>query len=286
MPTHLPPLNYLRAFEAAGRLGGFNLAADELNLSQSTVSYRITKLESDLGVLLFQRLTRRIALTEDGEAFLPVVAAALRQLQDGVDKLGRGAKRALTVTLSSYLAARWLSPRLARWSAKYPNASIHLDHDMKKGAEESDVVIFWSKQATEKQAAQLLFATDMSVHCAPDIAATLKAPEDVLKYPLLSAEPHMDPWPEWMDLAGIADMSNATSIRMTDSNVRIKAAVDGLGIVLANRFVKPELEAGQLVRPFDIAVHGPGFYCRTQSSSPDLADRFVRWLKKMAARDY
>jgi len=285
MANHIPPLNYLRAFEAAGRLGGFNLAADELNLSQSTVSYRIGKLESDLGVLLFQRLTRRTELTKDGLEFLPTVTSTLRQLQDGVDKLGTGSRRALAVTLSSYLAMRWLSPNLAHWSSRYPNVDIHLDHDMKQGAVESDIVIFWCKHATEQQSTQLLFETDMSPYCTPQIAATLKTPKDILKHPLLTAQPHLDTWPEWMELAGISDMSGATCRRITDSNVRIKAAVDGLGIVLGNRFMQPEVDAGFLVRPFDIAVHGPGFYSRNQSRSPDVADRFVRWLQKIALSD-
>lgn len=281
MGGHVPSINSLRAFEAAGRLGSFNLAADELNLSQPTVSYRIAKLESDLGVLLFQRLTRRIALTKDGEEFLPVVASALKQLQEGVDKLGIGAKRTISVTLSSYLALRWLSPRLSSWSARNPNVGIHLDHDMRKGAEDSDVVIYWSKNA----AAQLLFPTDMTVHCTPEIAATLNRSEDVLKYPLLKLAPHLDPWSDWLALAGVAEPETIQSLCVTDSNVRIKAAADGLGIVLANRFAKPERDAGLLVQPFDIALKGPGFYYRTQSSSPDLADRFIRWLKSMAAKD-
>lgn len=285
MVNYVPSINKLRAFEAAGRLGGFNLAADELNLSQPTVSYRISRLENDLGVLLFQRLTRRIALTKDGEAFLPVVAASLKQLQEGVDKLGRNSKRSLSVTLSSYLAMRWLSPRLSQWSARNPNAIIHLDHDMRRGAEESDVVIYWSKHAVEKQTAHLLLRTDMSVYCTPKIAKTLKTPKDLLKYPLLKLAPHLDPWPEWMELAGIEETPSTTSLVMTDSNVRIKAAVDGLGIAIANRFTKPEIDAGLLIQPFDITLSGSGFYCRNQSSSPDLADRFVRWLKKMAASD-
>lgn len=287
MATHIPSINKLRAFEAAARLGGFNLAADELNLSQPTVSYRISQLEDDLGVQLFQRLPRKIALTKDGADFLPVVAMALKQLQDGIEVLGRGAKRSLSVTLSSYLAMRWLSPRLSQWSARNPNTSIHLDHDMRMGAEESDVVIYWSKDAVERQTAQFLLKTDMSVHCSPDIAKQLKAPKDILKFPLLKLAPHLDPWPQWMALAGIEEKSNTSSLCMTDSNVRIKAAVDGLGVVLANQFAKPEVESGQLVRPFDITLTGPGFYLRNQSSSPDLANRFINWLKKMAAQtDY
>lgn len=285
MPAFIPSINKLRAFESAARLGGFNLAADELNLSQPTVSYRIGQLEDDLGVQLFQRLTRRIALTSDGETFLPVVTSALKLLQDGVDDLGRDAKRSLSVTLSSYLAMRWLSPRLSKWSDKNPNAIIHLDHDMRAGAKESDVVIYWSKNATETQAAQLLLKTDMSVHCSPEIAKTLKKPDDILKYPLLKLAPHLDPWPEWMALAGIEETPASTSLVMTDSNVRINAAADGLGVVLANQFASPEIANGKLVKPFDIVLEGPGFYIRNQSTSPDLADRFVRWLRKMATQD-
>lgn len=283
MVTHIPSINNLRAFEAAGRLGGFNLAADELNISQPTVSYRVAKLEDDLGVLLFRRLTRKIVLTKDGEKFLPVVTASLKMLQDGVDTLGRGAKRSLTVTLSSYLAARWLLPLLPHWSARNPNTAIHLDHDTGKNAEHSDVVIYWSKHAVEQQKTQLLFPTDVSVHCSPDIAADLKTPGDVLKYPLLKLVPHLDPWTEWFELAGIKETAATTSLRMADSNVRIKAAVDGLGIALANQFAKPERDAGLLVEPFDIVLKGPGFYCRNQSSAPELADRFISWLKRMAA---
>lgn len=283
MRHYIPSINNLRAFEAAARLGGFNLAADELNLSPPTVSYRISKLESDLEVLLFERLTRRIALTKDGEAFLPFVATALKQLQEGMIKLGNDTKRSIKVTLSSYLAMRWLSPRLANWSARNPNVSIHLDHDMRKGAEESDVVIYWSRDAVERQSAQLLFAVDMTVYCSPKIAATLKTPEDVLKYPLLKMPPHMDTFADWLKICGVEETPDTTTLLMTDSNVRVKAAVDGVGVVMGNKLANPELKAGLLVKPFDIDLVGAGFFCRSQSNSPDLADRFVQWLKKMSA---
>ncbi len=282
MPLHLPSMNSLRAFEAAGRLGSFSLAAAELSLSQSTVSYRIQKLEESLGVLLFQRLTRRVELTCDGVEFLKVVSQSLRLLREGVDRFDSGLKSSLTVTLSTYFAARWLSPRLAEWTSKANGSNVHLNHDFRDADQKSDIIIHWSKDAVYSHPTKLLFATDQIPCCAPSIAQALTRPADVLSYPLLAAEPHMDPWPEWMQTVGISDSSQATLIIMPDSNVRIKAAVDGHGIVLGNQFIEAEIASGQLVKPFDICVRGPGAYYSNQSSTPELAARFIDWLKSQS----
>lgn len=282
MQSHMPSMNSLRAFEAAARLGGFSLAAEELLLSPSTVSYRISKLEDDIGVLLFRRVTRGIELTDEGTALLVDVKAALSLLKTSIDRFGRAGKKSLVVTLSTYLASRWLSPNLVQWAANNPSIGIELRHDFKEALSDSDIIIHWSKRATFKSKGTLLFPTEMSVHCMPEIAAKLASPADILKFPLLSAETHMDPWPEWMQEARLSDYSSSNFITMTDSNVRIQAAVDGVGIVLANQLVKDELAEGKLVCPFDISVKGPGFYCQNRSNSPELADHFINWLRSLA----
>lgn len=282
MAPHLPAMNSLLAFEAAGRLGSFNLAADELAISPSTVSYRIQKLERELGLRLFERLPRRIVLTEDGAEFLRAVSRSLAELRNGVERLGQKVQKPLVVTLSTYLAARWLSPRLVKWAARRNGGPVHVKHDFRDGAPDSDVVIVWSRVAVTKHAARLLFATDMSVYCTPAIAERLRQPGDILQVPLLAAEPHLDPWPDWLEAAGLAGAAGAQVVLMPDSNVRIRAAVDGHGVVLANQLAEAEVAAGQLVRPFDIAVRGPGFYIRNQSATPERARKFIDWLMQEA----
>lgn len=282
MVRNLPSMTSLRAFEAAGRLGSFTLAADELALSPSTISYRIQKLEDQLGIHLFERLTRKVVLTEDGRLFLQAVTQSLAELRAGVDRITGEALKPLVVTLSTYLATRWLSPRLSKWTSSRRGGPVHVHHDFRDGAPDSDVVIVWSKDAVFNKSGNFLLATDMSLFCRPEIAESLEQPSDILKHPLLAFEPHMDLWPEWFEAAGIDGLDSAETLRMPDSNVRIRAAADGHGIVLANQLIEAEIAAGQLVRPFDIVVHGPGFHVRNQSATPVRAQDFIRWLRAEA----
>lgn len=283
MSGNLPAMNSLRAFEAAGRLGSFNLAADELALSPSTVSYRIQKLERELGIRLFERMTRKVSLTDDGHTFLQAVTQCLAELRAGVERISGEALNPLVVTLSTYLATRWLSPRLSKWTSSRRGGPVHLHHDFRDGARGSDVVIVWSRDAVFNHSANLLFPTDMSVYCSPEIVKVMREPDDVLKHPLLAAEPHMDPWPDWMEAAGLEWPDRAKIVRMPDSNVRIRAAADGHGVVLANHLIGAEIAAGQLIRPFDVAVRGPGFHVREQSTTPERSQDFVRWLRVEAS---
>ena len=110
----LPPLEWVRAFEAAARLGSFTAAAAETGLTQPAVSQRIGQLEKHLGAQLFIRQARTIALTVEGETWLPHVQAALRELSDSSDLLFSRGRQRLTISASQSVISMWLAPRLSR----------------------------------------------------------------------------------------------------------------------------------------------------------------------------
>ena len=277
MRRRYPSMSSLVAFEAVARHRSFLGASKELALSQSTVSYRIKNLEETIGVQLFLRLTRRVKLTAAGEEFLVYANSALREVANGIDSL-LGKKR-LTVTLSTYLAARWLSSRLNDWNSIPGSILVELNHDFSRVNAESDINIVWTKDTRQQESCSVLFQTNMTPYCTPEIAASLTDPSDIFSYPLLAAEPEMDPWPEWFASAGVSPTHNSKIVIMPDSNVRIGAATDGLGIVLGNHLIEAEISEGKLVRPFEIDVVGPGFHIEKHTSAPPVAEDFVAWLK-------
>lgn len=271
-------MNSLVAFEAVCRHSSFIGAAEELALSQSTVSYRIKHLEETIGVVLFQRLTRQIKLTPAGQKFLVTVNESLKTMKSAIEQLN-GANR-LTVTLSTYLASRWLSPRLSNWSTVSGNVRIELNHDFGKTAVQSDISIHWTTDLREQEAENTLFKTYMTPYCTPEIAAQLERPGDILSFPLLAAEPKLDVWQDWFNAAGISPARDTEFITMPDSNVRIRAAADGVGITLGNHLTSIDMTDGRMVQPFDIHVDGPGFYVSKHPSASVVADDFIAWLKQ------
>src|SRR6188768_1770577 len=140
-PGRLPPLNALRAFEAAARHLSFKNAARELHVTPGAVSHQVKQLEESLGMPLFRRLTRALELTPDGNALLPKVQEGLRNLAEAVERVrSRGEARTLTVMAPPNFAARWLVPRLASFTEQNPGLDLHLASrpSMIDGRDDSD----------------------------------------------------------------------------------------------------------------------------------------------------
>lgn len=293
MARHLPSTLSLTAFEAAARHGSFSAAAEELALSQSTVSYRVRQLEDLLGMALFRRLTRRIELTAAGRELLPVVRETLERLGAGIGRLRAEHSPGLRVRLSTYFAARWLSPRLADWAADPDAPEIVFDHGEPRveprgepgGA--PDLAIRWGKAGRVGAGwpggrARLLIPTEMTPHCSPALARSLTRPADILFQTLLAESPGYDMWPDWLAAVGLEPLPGQRRVVLADSNVRIQAAADGLGVVLADHLAAPEVASGKLVVPFDLSVGGAGYFVLTKAAPPESVARFVRWLAAQA----
>ena len=263
----LPPLKALHAFEAAARHSSFSLAAAELALTQGAISYQVKQLERRLGARLFDRHTRRVELTPDGRGLYRAVHRAFTDLDDEIGRIfpGHAASR-LTVAVSTYFVTRWLSPRLGRFLNAHPGMSVRLHHavnDPDFAIGDVELAVRWGKGRWPGAESELLFALPMIMVCAP---ALLEGPralgrlEDVRRQTLLRDQFDLDLWPEWLDEAGLGSVNLADEPVIVDPNVRVLSAIDGHGLVLANPLVQPEIDAGHLAEPFDIRLHGYGYY--------------------------
>ncbi|MCX7238960.1 MAG: transcriptional regulator GcvA [Burkholderiales bacterium] len=281
MPYHLPPLNALRAFEAAARHLSFKNAATELCVTPTAVSHQIKQLEEFLEIVLFRRLTRALELTPQGEAMLPKVREGLECFAAAVENAHeRVASGRLIVVLPPSFATRWLVPRLRRFALVEPTLNLHVIRslqaiDTDQGAatvtpekvdlrqEDSMVVIRFGSGAYPGFQVDRMFGSDYIAVCSPRLLATdppLREPQDMRNQVLLhddaSAGGGVGPsWEEWLRLAGVTGVDSSAGPHFSDSGLAYVAALDGLGVALASKpLVATAIAQGRLVAPFNITV--------------------------------
>ncbi|KAG0937925.1 hypothetical protein G6F31_015528 [Rhizopus arrhizus] len=252
----LPALVSLRAFEAAARRLSFSLAAQELFVTQSAISPHIQRLESELGVALFERGTRAVALTPAGQAYYEHVHAAFELLRQGTDAIRAptAARATLKVGLLASFATRWLAPRLPAFAAAHPVIDLQLQPDIglaDVAGGEVDVAIRYGRGGWPGVAARLLMAERLSVVCAPSLIAGRKrprTPDDLLRHPLLASHAKQPfEWDAWARRFGM-DLGRAQTVRLHDYNIVVEAALAGQGLAMGrHRLIAPHLASGALV---------------------------------------
>ncbi|BCW86934.1 Glycine cleavage system transcriptional activator [Alphaproteobacteria bacterium SO-S41] len=262
----LPPLNGLRAFEAAARTGSYVAAAEELHVSPSAISRLVKLLEGRLGVALFVRRANGLILTDQGAAYLADLTAAFARIVQATERLRGAGPSALVVGAGPTLAMRWLIPRLPAFNAAYPEIDVRLSTSV-AGAEpmrpDWHAAIRLGSGAWPGLSAHFLFTADLFPVCAPKVAARLTALADLAKVAILQAASAPEDWPQWLSAAGIEGAVNLRRAQSFDYPAfALQAALDGLGVAMARApFVKDDLAAGRLVRPFELAVpNGRGWY--------------------------
>ena len=290
MRRRLPPLNSLRAFESAARNLSFTKAADELAVTQSAVSHQVTSLEEWAGVPLFKRQGRAVVLTEAATKFLPAVTTALDQLALAGRKLQAvdPTHGWLTVAMMPSFAAKWLVPRLTDFHEKNPDMDVWIaTFEAQTGALGTDVDLAirygrgdWPGLASVKILSEELFPV-----CAPRLAVSLREPADLMNATLLHDELRED-WSMWFRAAGITATDPARGPGFDDSGLLIQAAIEGLGVALGRSvLVKGDLEAGRLVKPFNIAIPAESafylVYPPDLENTPKIAS-FRKWLLETA----
>jgi len=257
----LPPLNSLRHFEVAGRLLSFTAAARELNVTQAAVSHQIKVIEEFLGVVLFDRYPRRLALSEQGKALLPEVIEAFDRVAQAVAAINHEQySNVLSVRLAPSFAAKWLSPRLKYFWLQYPEIDLRLYHahgavDFER--EEIDIAVTYGKGDWPDLIVDKLLSLDFFPVCSPDFLHNDKPLNDInnLRYYALLHDANYECWRDWLELAGIDDIEANRGTVIDDTNVLIQAAIDGQGIALGSTtFVEDLLESGRLVKPFDVTL--------------------------------
>jgi DNA-binding transcriptional LysR family regulator len=285
----VPPLNGLRAFEAAARTGSFVAAAQELHVSPSAISRLVRLLEQRLAVALFERLANGLVLTERGAAYLTEISGAFHRIAQATERVTAAMNEALLIGAGPTLAMRWLIPRLAAFHAQHPQIDVRLSTAI-DGADplraDWTAAIRMGDGAWPGLTSQFLFTADLFPVCAPAIAARLHAPADLANVTVLQVASAPEDWPLWLKAAHAPDVDLRHAQQFDYAAFALQAAVDGLGVAMARApFVADDIAAGRLVRPFTLAVpKGKGWYlvCRpTQEGNPSLI-QFAAWLAGVA----
>lgn len=298
----LPPLNFISGFEAAARTLSFTKAAEELFITQSAVSKQIKALEEHLGVVLFERRTRELALTAEGEQLYRTASELLDWLHDETEKLTSSNKtHQVAVTASTGFTSLWLIPRLKRFRERHPEIDVRisataeiLDLERKK----LDLAIRYCKAETAPAGASRLFDVAAFPVCSPalirDPATPLKRPEDLRRHVLLhdtymfGNRAWLD-WDSWLAAVGMSDLQSAGALYFNQHEQTIQAAVHGQGVALGVGSVVHELlHAGTLVAPFDtkVAAERSCFVIKsTHAAGKSHVEAFERWLIDEAKRD-
>ena len=291
MTARLPSLNGLRAFEAAARHLSFTLAASELNVTQTAISHQIRRLEEELGIRLFIRQNRALALTPEARDYLPGVRAAFNDLRLATDRLLRKEDdKVLTVSTLASLAAKWLLPRLTDFQEQHPGIDVRITTstglvDFQR--DNVDAAIRYGRGQWPGVRADWLMADELFPVCSPSLLRgdkPLRRPEDLRNHPLLhTSNTNSDDWRLWLTAAGLpVDIARQPGITFDMIFMTIQAAIDGIGVAMGRTsYVQDDIAKGRLVVPFKIALPADaGFYLvppEGRREAPKLA-AFRNWM--------
>jgi LysR family glycine cleavage system transcriptional activator len=293
MAVRLPPMQALRAFEAAAREKSLTKAAVALNVTHGAISHQIKALEADLGVALVERSGRGIRLTDEGERFASRVRVAFAELTAAVHEVAaRENPRRLRVSVVPSWAARWLLPRIGHFLAAHPDvdldvhaniANVDFRHD------DADLAVRYGHGNWPGVAAEHLVDDWFFPVCSPRIAGgrVPERAEDLAYYTLLRSED--EPWKPWFEAAGLDWPEPTRGPIFNDSSHGLQAAAEGQGIALARSSLLGNDERnGILVRLFDVKAPAPRkfwlVYPPRMANSPKLA-LFRQWLQDEIATD-
>jgi LysR family glycine cleavage system transcriptional activator len=294
----LSHLNGLRAFEAAARHRSFALAAEELSVTPAAISQQIKTLEDYLGIALFRRVARGIVLSDTAQAMLP-------ELRQGFDLIAAGLARAaaakgrttLVVSLTPSVAAKWLMPRLERFTALHPEIEIRLDTTTRLvefSREQVDVALRYGAGHWPGLLATPLMTEEVFPVCSPKLLTGrngLRRIEDLSRHtlihdasmPVASAFPQ---WSTWLEAAGASGVDVTRGLHLNASMLAIQAAIEGQGVALGRSvLVADDLASGRLVRPFAFRFALQfGYYIvhPRRPAQPRAVDAFCAWLEAEA----
>lgn len=281
------PLNALRAFEASARHLSLTRAGLELRVSQAAVSHQVNRLEDLLGVTLFRRLPRGLALTDEGAALVPVLADSFDRIAAVLDLYAGGRLREpLTLGVVATFATGWLLPRIEAFHAAHPFVDLRMmtnNNRVDLAGEGLDYAIRFGDGAWHGVEAEPILVAPLTPLCAPVVARRLRTPADLAGEVLLRSY-RPDEWPRWFAAAGSACPRLQGPVFDT-SLATAQAARDGAGVgLLPPAMLAEALVRGDLVRPFATEVEtGRYWLTRLKSRAPGTAMRAFRdWLAETA----
>ena len=284
----LPPLNAIKAFEAAARLGSFTRAAEELSVTHGAVSRQIRLLEDWLGTKLFLRTSRNAVPTRAGADFLAEVGAALDRLATAARRLQSGVQAGGLLHISALptFAMRWLIPRLPEFQRQHPALELRIVTASTAAEQfrmDVDVVVSGPSRQPGWVGSRFLAETYLPL-LSPGLIKErpLRAPLDLTQHTLLHAATRREMWPRWLTAAGISDLRPARSQLFEHYYFAIQAAIEGLGVVMGPlALVGDELREGRLVAPIrEPALRTRGYfvYAPETSNAASSVTALRQWL--------
>jgi LysR family glycine cleavage system transcriptional activator len=295
MSRRLPPLNALRAFEAAARCVSFTRAAQELAVTQGAISHQVKALEARLGLRLFHRRHQGLELTSAGQTYLPIVRDAFDRLALGTEQLlaAEGVNR-LTLSVSPNFASKWLVPRLGRFAGQHGEIDLRISatmHHVDFALEEVDMAVRhgdgdWPELHVVRLCPEELFPV-----CSPrllEASQPLREPGDLRHHTLLHLGDRRD-WLKWLEAAGAEGVDLSRGAVFNQASMAIEAAVEGQGVALARTALAAlDLLSGRLVRPFAFGLAVDYAYyviCPQANARRPKIRKMQEWLLAEAESD-
>lgn len=295
-------LSKLHTFEVAARHCSFSLAAEELALTPSAISHRITKLEEELGISLFIRSHRKIILSEEGQRIYESVSRALDALnQDVFDVQNGDVSGLLTVYCRPSFAQCWLVPNIRRFQKLYPSIELKLltgNENIKLQGDGIDAAIYFDAERPKHLECESLFSETIIPVCTPEYADKLNLRESVeqLRHATLlhdnqawDYDSNEDEWKVWAhanDLEGIEQYSRMSFDR---SDLAVLAAQHGVGIAMGRTsLIEPLLLSGELIAPFpntEVTCKQHYYVATSPERKSDKVNLFVEWLKGVVRKE-
>lgn len=247
MKHALPNLESFKAFESAARNLSFVKAADELCITKGAISYQIKKLESELGTALFRRKVRQVFLTEAGQKLYLTTIKLFDDLEYSLEKISREASASVSIAVTTYVASRWLSPLITNFCEKHADISLQFQHTVNSSEfdiNSVDIAIRWGKCDGRTDDTRLLeIPMPLYAVISPTLLPQLSDDETVHRFreiTLLAEDRAQDLWRVWADKH--YDIEKNHQRLIPDANVRVQAAIDGQGMILADDLMQSELK--------------------------------------------
>jgi LysR family glycine cleavage system transcriptional activator len=302
----MPPLNALRAFEAAARHLSLTKASHELNVTAGALSHQIRGLEEMLGMKLFERRVRSIALTSAGKLLYPGLQTGFMQIRDAVAGLDRGGnERVLVVSTPPGFTAKWLAPRLYRFAQAYPDIDARISSSFGLANFTTDGIDLAVRNLPAEPAPDPDLAyeklLDISVVpvCSPRLLAAhgqARTAEALARLPLVHDDTlinrvEVPTWADWFRKAGLADADVSRGLRFNSADHALDAAGEGAGVLLAHQVLAyDELRTGRLVIPVDLTLEtGRAYHVvwAKRRRQTVRVDAFRAWIRQeVAALDW
>ncbi|WP_291730380.1 LysR substrate-binding domain-containing protein [Leisingera sp. F5] len=287
MPVEFRHHDSLRLFAEIARYRSFSDAAEALNMTKGAVSYQVKTLEADLGFALFQRNARGVEITAAGQKLLTACQSHYEDIEAGILALKGLSSRTLTVGVSTYFAARWLSPRLMSFMQEHPDIQLRLQPMIRLfdlEAQGVDIAIRWGSGHWEDgEITPFLPCPAYPVGNAAALEQVERQgiAQAVSSMTLLRDHDDSNAWTHWRQVAGLPQQARRDALIIPDPNVRVQAVIDGQGIALMDALIARELEEAKLFRLSEQALTDYGYFLvrPRQSRLQTSVKAFADWLQ-------